>query len=164
MNKIIFFSILALFVGIAIGAAGMLLAFPYLFPPDEVNEVILDKENKTEIASGNFIHPDPDDPLHWGKGSVSVYQSDRHHEVLLEPDFEVGPGPDYYLYLSSGEHIQYNDAFHRSEHIQIGRLKSFSGSQVFQINHESEIRQYKSIVVWCRTFKMLITSADLTFQ
>ena len=39
--------------------------------------------------TGTFIHANPSDPIHWGRGKVSVYE----RAVFLEPDFEVGPGP-----------------------------------------------------------------------
>jgi hypothetical protein len=43
------------------------------------------------VASGAFIHANPSDPVHYGKGKVSVYE----HTVFIEPDFEVGPGPAF---------------------------------------------------------------------
>jgi hypothetical protein len=47
------------------------------------------------LATGTFIHANKSDPVHWGKGKVSVYQ----RAVFLEPDFEVGPGPAFHVYL-----------------------------------------------------------------
>ncbi len=47
------------------------------------------------VATGTFIHANPSDPIHWGKGKVSAY--DR--TIFLESDFEVGPGPKFHVYL-----------------------------------------------------------------
>ena len=37
------------------------------------------------LARGTFIHANPSDPIHYGKGGVTVYEGVLH----LEPDFEV---------------------------------------------------------------------------
>ncbi|MDX1518919.1 MAG: DM13 domain-containing protein, partial [Gammaproteobacteria bacterium] len=137
---------LALIVGIAIGAFGMLIAFPYLFPPAEVNESVQDVDSKSAIAKGEFIHPDPSDPVHWGRGHVTVFAQGNHHELYLEPDFEVGPGPDYYVYLSSGTDIRSNEDFEAASNISIGRLKSFRGSQVYPVDDNVGIEQMASVV------------------
>ena len=47
------------------------------------------------VASGTFIHANPSDPVHYGKGRVRVYEN----TVFLESDFEVGPGPAFHVYL-----------------------------------------------------------------
>ncbi len=161
MNKTVIYVVLALILGSAIGAFAMLLAFPFLFPPAEVNETIADLDSKTATTAGRFIHPDPDDRLHWGKGGVTVYAGDGQYEVLLEDDFEVGPGPDYYVYLSDGAAIRSNADFENAANTSIGRLKSFSGSQVYAVPAGVDFDSARSVVVWCRTFSMLITSAEL---
>ena len=74
------------------GAAGVALGFflfPYVFPPPAAAERLLD-EDRTPVAGGGFIHANPSDPIHWGRGRVSVYE----RAVFLEQDFEVGPGPN----------------------------------------------------------------------
>lgn len=47
------------------------------------------------VATGEFIHADPSDPIHYGKGEVTVYDDVVH----LGPNFEVGPGPKFHVYL-----------------------------------------------------------------
>ncbi len=162
MNKTFLVGVVALLVGIVAGAGGMLLAFPFLFPPVEVNEQLRNVDSKSTIASGTFIHPDPDDRAHWGKGNVRVVQGGDGLEVFLEPDFEVGPGPDYYAYFVAASDIVTNDQFEQAEKTMISRLKSFRGSQVYAVMSDVPEPQRQSVVVWCRTFGMLITSATLT--
>src|SRR5262245_44794884 len=83
--------ILGTVFGIAVG----FFTFPYVFPPPMAMETLSPAERTTLIASGNFIHANPSDPIHHGKGKVSVYDN----AVFLEPDFEVGPGPAFHVYL-----------------------------------------------------------------
>ena len=70
--------------GIALG----LFLFPFLFPPPEAMERLTGAEQATLIADGTFVHADANDPIHWGKGKVSVYQG----TVFLHEDFEVEIG------------------------------------------------------------------------
>lgn len=161
MKKIILYSAVAFVLGIAVGALAMLIAFPFLFPPAEVNESVANVDDKTVTATGAFIHPDPDDPVHWGKGGVSLYEQGESMEVFLEADFEVGPGPDYYLYLVDASDIRNNAAFEAANHVEIARLKSFRGSQVYPLPASVQPEDYQSVVVWCKTFGELITSAGL---
>ena len=69
--------------------------FPYVFPPPAASEQLSAAEHSKLVASGTFIHANPSDPVHYGKGHVSVYE----RTVFLESDFEVGPGPAFHVYL-----------------------------------------------------------------
>ena len=162
MVKYLLSGILGLIIGLAIGIAGTIIVYPFIFPPPEVNERIADINSKTLAASGEFIHPNPSDPVHWGKGGVSIYQQGNLNEVYLESDFEVGPGPAYHVYLSSGKDIRNNDDFNSAVNTDIAILKSFEGSQIYKVSSGSlDPAQYNSVVVWCMAFNQLITSAKL---
>jgi hypothetical protein len=82
-------------LGTGFGVALGFFIFPYVFPPPKAAEQLADAEHSKLVASGSFIHANPSDPVHYGKGRVSVYE----HTVFLEPDFEVGPGPAFHVYL-----------------------------------------------------------------
>jgi hypothetical protein len=58
-------------------------------------EQVANVAQKKTIATGMFIHANPGDPIHHGKGEVTVYNDAVH----LHADFEVGPGPAYHVYL-----------------------------------------------------------------
>ena len=161
MVKYLLSGILGLIIGLAIGIGGTIIIYPFIFPPPEVNERVADINSKTLAASGEFIHPNPDDPVHWGKGGVSIYQQENLNEVYFESDFEVGPGPAYHVYLSSGTDIKSNDDFNNAGNLDIGTLKSFKGSQIYRPPADTKMEEYKSIVVWCVAFGQLITSANL---
>jgi hypothetical protein len=83
-------------LGTGFGFAAGIFFFPYLFPPPTAVEALTEADKTSPVvARGTFIHADPSDPVHWGKGSVSV----RRDSVFLEENFEVGPGPKYHVYL-----------------------------------------------------------------
>ena len=82
-------------LGTAFGVAAGFFVYPFVFPPPPAAEQLSEADKAKPVASGTFIHANPSDPIHWGRGKVSVY--DR--AVFLEPDFEVGPGPAFHVYL-----------------------------------------------------------------
>ncbi|MCG8324670.1 MAG: DM13 domain-containing protein [Thiotrichales bacterium] len=161
MNKTVIYVCFAFLLGLVVGAFVMLVAFPFLFPPAPMHEMVTNIEQKTLAAGGTFIHPDPSDRLHWGRGSVSIYRQDAEHEIFLGSDFEVGPGPYYFIYMSAAEQVTSNAEFEAADRIRVGQLKSFRGSQVYQLKGGFDPASSRTVVVWCEAFGQLITSARL---
>ena len=82
-------------LGTGFGVALGFFVFPYVFPPPAASEHLAEVERSNLVATGMFVHANPSDPVHHGRGKVSVYE----RTVFLEPDFEVGPGPAFHVYL-----------------------------------------------------------------
>ncbi len=110
------------------------------------------------VSTGTFIHANRADPVHWGKGKVSIYQQ----AVFLEPDFEVGPGPAYHVYLVPKASIRTSSDMKDVMYVDLGRLRSFKGSQRYQIPEGVDLKNYPSVIVWCERFSVLISPADLS--
>jgi len=144
-------------LGTGFGFALGIVFFPYLFPPPPAVEQLTEADRTALVASGNFIHADPSDPVHYGSGKVSVYEQ----TVFLEPDFEVGPGPKYHVYLVPKGNIRSSDDVKGTMFVDLGRLRSFQGSQRFPIPDGLDLKQYASVVIWCEAFGVLISPADL---
>src|SRR5215218_2805983 len=70
-------------LGTAFGVALGFFYFPFVFPPPAAMEELTDRSPL--VATGTFVHANPSDPVHWGRGKVSVYE----RAVFLESDFEV---------------------------------------------------------------------------
>ena len=109
------------------------------------------------LATGTFIHANKSDPVHWGKGKVSLYQ----RAVFLESDFEVGPGPAYHVYLVPKPSIRSSSDINNVMYVDLGRLRSFKGSQRYQIPDGVKLKDYPSVIIWCERFGVLISPADL---
>ncbi len=109
------------------------------------------------LATGTFIHANKSDPVHWGKGKVSVYQ----RAVFLEPDFEVGPGPAFHVYLVPKSSIRSSSDMKDVMYVDLGRLRSFKGSQRYPIPDGINLKNYPSVIIWCERFGVLISPADL---
>ncbi|MGN2392050.1 hypothetical protein [Pelomicrobium sp. G1] len=75
-------------LGAIAGFAAGIFAYPYIFLADIVaTEQVNNPVGRQVVARGTFIHANPSDPIHYGKGRVTVYRDLVH----LESNFEVGP-------------------------------------------------------------------------
>lgn len=144
-------------VGVGAGVALGFFLFPFVFPPPPAAEQLTEVDRTQLVANGMFIHANPSDPIHWGRGKVSVYQS----AVYLEPDFEVGPGPAYHVYLVPKASIRANGDLANAMFVDLGRLRSFKGSQRYEVPAGVDLKNYPSVVIWCQQFNVLISPADL---
>jgi hypothetical protein len=156
-----FRSILIFFLGGILGTAfGVALGFfffPFVFPPPPATEQLTEADRSPLVATGTFIHANPSDPVHWGRGKVSVYE----RTVYLEPDFEVGPGPAYHVYLVPKASIRTNGDVRDAMYVDLGGLRAFKGSQRYPIPAGVNLKDYPSVVIWCERFSVLISPADL---
>jgi hypothetical protein len=144
-------------VGTAFGVALGFFFFPFVFPPPPAAEHLTEADRSPLVASGTFIHANPSDPVHWGRGKVSVYE----RTVYLEPDFEVGPGPAYHVYLVPKASVRANGDVKDAMFVDLGGLRAFKGSQRYSIPAGVDLKQYPSVVIWCERFSVLISPADL---
>lgn len=148
-------------IGTAFGVALGFFLFPYIFPPPPAREVLTAEERaQVPVARGTFIHADPSDPIHYGQGSVTIYQ----RTLFLEPDFKVGPGPKYHVYLVPKAGIRASADVKDAMFVDLGRLRSFEGSQKYDIPAGTDLKTYASAVIWCEQFGVLISPADLKFE
>ncbi len=162
MKKIIISFLLGGVLGGLAGFVVGIFVYPYIFLTDIVaDEKIGNIESKQVLASGEFIHANPSDPIHYGSGKISVYKDVVH----LEPDFAVGPGPAFHVYLVPGDgDITPDTDVAATMFVDLGRLRAFRGSQVYPIPEGVDIAKYGSIVVWCRHFGVLISPAKLVYR
>jgi hypothetical protein len=147
-------------LGAVLGVAIGFFVYPFVFPPPPAMEELTSEERSTVIATGTFIHANPSDPIHWGRGTVSVYQD----LVYLESDFEVGPGPAFHVYLVPAREVRSSDDVAGTMFVDLGGLRAFKGSQKYRIPAGVDLKTYPSLVIWCEQFSVLISPADLRFQ
>jgi hypothetical protein len=145
-------------LGTGLGVALGFFFFPFVFPPPPAAEQLTEADTRAPVvAEGTFIHANPSDPVHWGKGSVAM----RQDSVYLQPDFEVGPGPAYHVYLVPKGSIRANSDLKGEMFVDLGQLRSFKGSQRYAIPAGLDLAKYQSVIIWCERFSVLISPADL---
>ena len=152
----------ALVLGVAGGFALGIFVYPYVFLADivateKVPEKPAGQPERKVLVRGTFVHANPADPIHYGKGRVTVYEGLLH----LEPDFEVGPGPKFHVYLVPEAEVVPSTNVERTMFVDLGRLKAFKGSQNYEIPAGVEVGKFGSVVIWCEQFGVLISPAKL---
>jgi predicted small secreted protein len=160
MKKIIAWFLFGAIIGTAAGFMLGIFVYPYIFLADVVaEETVENVASKALVAKGKFIHANPSDPIHHGRGNVTVY----HDVVHLNSDFEVGPGPAYHVYLVPLNEVTPATAVSKTMFVDLGRLRAFKGSQVYRIPVGVDPKKYGNVVIWCEHFSVLISPAKLVF-
>jgi hypothetical protein len=161
MKKSIIVFVVGGLLGTAAGFALGIFFYPYLFLADIVAaDKVEDKASRKVVATGMFIHANPRDPIHYGKGKLTAYQDLVH----LDGDFEVGPGPKFHVYLVPDTNVTPSTNVAKSMYVDLGRLKAFKGSQNYPVPAGVDLGKYGSVVIWCEQFGVLISPATLKVQ
>jgi len=161
MKKGIVIFVIGMVFGTAAGFGLGIFFYPYIFLADIVASDQVDSQPARKIvATGTFIHANPGDPIHYGKGKVTAYQDLVH----LEGDFEVGPGPKFHVYLVPEKNVIPSTNVARTMFVDLGRLKAFKGSQNYPVPAGADLNRYGSVVIWCEQFGVLISPATLKFN
>lgn len=160
MKKAIGWLLAGAVLGGAVGFAAGIFFYPYIFLADIVAmERVENIEGKTAVARGEFIHANPNDPIHYGRGEVTVYDDVVH----LGENFTVGPGPAFHVYLVPEKDVGTDTKVAQTMFIDLGRLRAFKGSQVYSIPAGVDLKSYGSVVIWCKQFGVLISPATLEY-
>ena len=158
MAKNILIFVLGGLLGGAGGFALGMFVYPFIFLSDIVGaERVENPASREVLARGTFIHANPSDPIHYGKGRVTVYEGLLH----LESDFEVGPGPKFHVYLVPERSVTPSTKVAQTMYVDLGRLKAFKGSQNYLLPPGVNAARYGSVVIWCEHFGVLISPAEL---
>jgi hypothetical protein len=158
--------VISVLAGLILGGVGGFVAgifvYPFIFPPPPANEQVVDRDSKTVEATGTFIHANPSDPIHHGRGGVEILRDGSGRRIVyLKPDFRVGPGPRFHVYLADRADIRSNGDFETATTTDLGQLRAFEGSQIYRIPETVDFAPVRSIVIWCKEFSVLISPATL---
>jgi hypothetical protein len=140
---------------VAIGFGLGIYLLPILTAPPSpdaatLEEMAEDAVYTAELAQDLRGH----DFLHWGKGTISLTQTQIVHEG------ELAPGPDYMVYLVP-QFVEHEDEFLplKSQSQVIGPVKSFEGF-VLDIPEGVSLEDYTTVLVWCEAFSEFIAAAQ----
>lgn len=105
------------------------------------------------LASGELGYVDS---IHNGTGPVRVVALGDQRFVRFE-DVMITNAPDIHVYLSR----ETGGKWAEGTSLYLGALKATNGSFNYDLPAGIDLGGYKSVVVWCRAFRVLITWADL---
>ncbi len=96
------------------------------------------------------------EPGHTGRGSARILRaSDGKYTLRLE-NFSVTNGPDLLVYLSTSP-----DSFEEAGAVNLGDLKATDGNQNYEIPAQVDVSRYRSVIIWCRQFRVNFAYATL---
>jgi hypothetical protein len=105
------------------------------------------------LASGQLGYVDA---IHNGTGAVLLVRTGS--SVVLRFDtVAITNAPDVHVYLSRETGGRWSEA----TSLYVGPLKATNGAFNYQLPGEADVSSYRSVVVWCRQFSVLVTWADL---
>ncbi len=108
--------------------------------------------------AGSFINIDP---VHGAVGTATIYDLPDDDRVLRFEDFRSKNGPDLHVYLST-EIPASTFASLGDNEVHLGALKGNVGNQNYEIPAEVDLSLYKSVVIYCRPFHVVFSSAALS--
>jgi hypothetical protein len=111
------------------------------------------QEGPRVVASGELGYVDS---LHNGKGPVLIVEAGAQRFVRFE-DVALTNAPDVHVYLS----LETGGRWSEATSLYLGPLKATNGSFNYELPPTADVGSYRSVVVWCRAFRVLITWADL---
>lgn len=98
---------------------------------------------------------------HEGTGTISLYQLVDGSRVLRFENFEVLNGPDLRVYLAADDPILNTLGSDLAGSADLGELKGNLGDQNYPIPDSLDLSLYKSVVIWCRAFRVPFNAAPL---
>lgn len=108
----------------------------------------VDTTGSAEKYSGSFING----PYGSVSGTAKIYEDSGLYSVALV-GVTISNGPDLHVYLSKEmlpAHI-----------IDLGKLKSTNGTQVYTISSVPDFSQYRFVLIHCQKFNHLFGSAEI---
>jgi hypothetical protein len=107
------------------------------------------------LQRGSFV--DGSLPGHHAAGTATVFRLEDGSQIVRLEHFEATNGPDLFVTFHTGANPEQD----RGEYFQIAPLKGNIGDQNYELPAGIDLDQYKSVVIWCRTFNVVFGYATL---
>lgn len=134
-------------------AGGKATSFPVAYPAGSAASSSTGPIGTATIASGMLGYVDA---LHHGTGRVLLVPASEG-VVLRFEDVAMTNAPDVHVYLSRETGGRWTE----SSSLYLGPLRATNGSFNYIVPRDTDVSGYRSVVVWCRQFSVLVTWADL---
>jgi hypothetical protein len=128
-------------------------------PTREITAVVVDETPANVpvvLGQGQFVDGDS---FHKGSGVATLYEGPNGDYLLRFDDFAATNGPDLHVVLSTNpaptDHTSLGDF------LDLGSLKGNIGDQNYEIPTGIDVRQYKSVIIYCLPFQVIFATATL---
>lgn len=125
--------------------------------PDRAADDAMPTEPRV-LAEGVFVDADA---VHKGSGKAALYELPNNRHVVRFEDFRTTNGPALVVYLAKHPSPTSADDVTDGGFINLGKLKGNVGNQNYEIPEGTDVREYRSVVIWCELFGVLFSPAAL---
>jgi hypothetical protein len=152
--KTIQFSAIALvtITGISLGTTDLFLSSQ----PVQADNSIPIKLVQNPIKMGKFVTVKQEKQT---TGQVKVITENGKRYLEFSSDFTTAKGPDVQIILHRNSQIGVNPK--QNEYFNVAMLKSFQGGQRYLIPDYVNVKEFKSVGIWCREFNVTFAFATL---
>ena len=105
------------------------------------------------LASGSFVKSE-----HPTQGMVTIINSGGTKYLKFDSSFKSDDGPDLIVLLHRQDSPK---QYRKGNYLSLGRLQKVAGTQMYKIPAGVDIKQFKSVVIWCRQFNATFGFARL---
>ncbi|BCM93653.1 hypothetical protein IAD21_05544 [Abditibacteriota bacterium] len=95
------------------------------------------------------------------QGNATIKENSQGQRTLTLTNFSSAKGPDLHLYLVKAEDVKDSTGVKKAGFIDLGKLKSLSGMQIYAVPKNIDLWQYLAVTVWCNKFKVNFATAPL---
>ena len=160
---------------VSVVVLGLLVAVPlgwYLGSPLFVSRAVGEAPPKMGVAGSASVTPQliargsfgSVDSIHRGQGTASVLRLTDGTRVLRFEEFSVTNGPDLFVYLSGNTEPRTSAELHDVHAFEVAALKGNVGDQNYALPADLDLQDFKSVVIYCRRFSVVFSSAPLTLE
>lgn len=100
------------------------------------------------------------DRIHRAEGIATVYRIGKDLVLRFDP-FMSANGPDLYVYLSGHPRPRSNAEFQQGGVFEVAHLRGNIGAQNYALPPDLDLTTYKSVVIYCRPFHVVFSTATL---
>jgi hypothetical protein len=101
------------------------------------------------------------DAAHWAEGAGTIYRLPDGQMILRLEPFRAGNGPGLFVYLSGHPMPRSSDQMHEGGAIELAPLKGNIGNQNYVLPPGLDLDAFRSIVIYCKPFSVVFSTAEL---
>ena len=107
----------------------------------------------SSLASGSFVNSE-----HPTQGMVAIINKGGQKYLKFDRSFKSDSGPDLFVLLHRQDSPK---QYQKSDYLSLGRLQKVAGTQMYKVPAGVDVKQFKSVVIWCRKFNATFGFAPL---
>ena len=96
-------------------------------------------------------------------GSAQLVKKANGLVYVQLKNFKVETAPDLYVWLYEGSSVKKGDSpvVGKGKYLEVAKLTGFSGDFEYALPANTDLKAYKSVVIWCKQFAVAMGAAPL---